>query len=308
MPAFLKRFRYAAVAIVSLVLFVGGLVSGSAGNPLILGEQNTAGAATTSLTTSSNQGTGLFVNQDGAGVAIQGVAVSGSAGKFTSNSGAAISAVARDPKAYGLEALNTSEVAGSGAAVRASATATSAIVATSSRNVPLFIAGPDDKPPMAVNSSERVARLNVDATDGWSFGCPESSVLSQGLCFELTARRAATAWDAADACQALDDYGYRYRLPSVQQLRAARAVEGIQISADGEHTDSVQATGDVLQTLLAFEDGAVEPVPTTEERAFRCVTAPLSVDLALVPAAEQERYPAPALLSGSAGPDGSPAD
>lgn len=305
MPAFLNRFRYALVAIVSLVLFVGGLVSGSAGNPFILGEQNTAGTATTSLTTSSNQGAGLFVNQDGGGIAIRADAHAGIAGSFTSNGGVAINGLVRDAQAYGIQAINMAEVAGSGTALTASAVRNVAILAKSNGAPPLFIVGPTDRPPMVVNSATRVDNLNVDATDGWSIGCPESTVLSQGLCFELSARGPATVWEAADACQALDDGGYRYRLPSVQQLRSARAVEGIDIAADGEQVDGIQVSGDALLSLIVFDDGTVAAAPTTEERAYRCVTAPLSVDLSLLSREERSRYPRPAETTGTSDPNGS---
>jgi hypothetical protein len=307
MQAIPHRFRYGLVAAVSLALFVGGVVSGAAGNPLILGTQNVSGSATTELRSNVARGAVLYVAQDGRGSAVMGETSKGSAGSFISTSGIAVNGVGRDQDAFGLVALNGSDERGSGAALRASSDANSAIVATSSNNIPLFIAGPDDRPPMAVNSSKRVTQLNADATDGWSIGCPENTVLSQGLCFQHAPQALASSWDAADSCQALDVAGFRFRLPSVQQLRSARGVEGIDIDVNGEHTDSIQSSGDALQTLIVFDDGRVATASADAPHRFRCVAEPLAVDVSLVANGEANRYPPVATPLVGAAEDGSPA-
>lgn len=302
------RFRYGLVAAVSVALFVGGVVSGAAGSPFLLGAENVAGTAATGLTTNSSSGAALAVSQDGGGAAIQATSKAGTAGAFTSTAGNAISATARGKDAYGLHVLNTSLVRGSGAALRASADAGFAIFATSNGGPAIFIAVSDDAPPLAVNSSQRVEKLNVDATDGWSLGCPRGTVLSQGLCFGRTPQAASSAWAAADACASVGAGGYRYRLPTLQQLRSARDVEGMQIDIEGEHTDSISASGEDLISLIVFDDGTVEPVAPTDKRAFRCVTEPIAFDASLIAPDEVGRYPDPAPATGAAGPTGGRAE
>lgn len=306
MPPLIYRFRFALVSAVSLALFVGGLVSGSAGSPLLLGRQNSAGTATTSLNTNNSSSAVLFVTQEGTGTAIRGVAEIGTAGFFTSAGGSAISGVVANPATYGFFAANEAKEKGDGAALRASAKANPALVATSDGSTPLVLRGPENAPPMTVTSSQRVDQLNADATDGWSIGCPEGTVWSQGLCFEGQARAAESAWDAADACQALgDEAGWRYRLATVQQLRAIRGLDDIDLDSAGEHTDSIQADGEDLRTLVVTDEGAVAAVPAIEAHSFRCIAPPLAVDPTSVSGEEADRYIPPVPVVGTAERDGS---
>lgn len=305
MPSLLFRFRFALVAAVSLALFVGGLVSGSAGSPLLLGRPNNAGTQTTSLNANTPAAAAVLVTQEGTGTAIRGIAEIGTAGFFTSTGGSAISGVVANSSTYGLFASNEADKKGQGAGLRASAKANPALVATSDGSTPLVLRGPDRLPPMTVSSARRVDLLNADATDGWSIGCPEGTIYSQGLCFETVVHPAASAWDAADACQALGaDTGWRYRLATVQQLRAIRGLSAINFDRDGEHTDSIQLSGGELVTLLVSEDGAVSGVSAVEERPFRCVAAPLAVDPDGLNGSELDRYPTPVTPSGSADASG----
>ena len=38
------------------------------------------------------------------------------------------------------------------------------------------------------------------STDGWSIGCPSSTVLSGGLCFDTSTRGSGNVFDASEAC------------------------------------------------------------------------------------------------------------
>src|SRR5688572_6105866 len=96
------------------------------------GDAKAAGAANTSLTTSST-GTALLVTQKGSGTALRGSAVGpGSiAGFFTANNGTGVSGVTGSPNSYGVFAQNNG-AGGTGGALRASGNNNQAVVATSS--------------------------------------------------------------------------------------------------------------------------------------------------------------------------------
>jgi hypothetical protein len=159
-----------------------------------------------------------------------------------------------------------------------------------------------------------VNAATAEKTDGWSLGCPTGTVWSQGLCFETTNRAADTVYDASEICAGLGLIGgWRYRLPTVHQLRAARGVTNITLDAGGEHTDSLfrEWDGDSnnYHSITVTDAGAVASVIGNTLRKFRCVTPPQSLDFFFIPLSEQEAYPEPPSYSGTeVNSDGSPAE
>lgn len=282
MESFFLRTRFALVAAVSLALFVGGLVSGSAGAALIVGRENSAGSSTTSLGSNTPSEPVLFVRQEGAGTAVRAVAEIGIAGFFSSSDGAGVSGVVANSETFGVYAANDSESPGSGAALRASAAVNPAISATSGSASPIHIAGPIDRPPMVVNSTIRVSNLHADGVDGWSVGCPAETILTASLCFEAKPRSAASVYEAAETCHSASRSGaWQFVLPTALQLRTVRDDPGLDLSADGEHTDSLHGTSDGIGTLVVFPGGQVEQASLSEPLPYRCVTMPLWPDVAM---------------------------
>jgi len=94
--------------------------------------------------------------------------------------------------------------------------------------------------------------------------CPTGTVLSQGACFEVTPRAAATYEGANDAC-----VGAGRRLPSAAELSGfTRQVQAI---------PSTERSGDLFNTNTSFNvkpDGSFEAVPFATAAAFRCVASP----------------------------------
>lgn len=278
MQSFFLRTRFALVAAVSLALFIGGLASGSAGLPLVLGRPNSAGTETTQLGANTASEPTFLVQQEGSGTALRAEAHAGIAGFFSSGDGSGVSGVSGHPQNFGVYAGNDAEEDGGGAALRAKAIGNAAIVATSEGTAPIAVYGPEDEPPLTVDSSVRVDGLHADGVDGWSFGCPPETVWGGGICLEASPRAAASVLEAADRCAATEgERGWAFHLPTALQLRAA-AADGVDLSPDGEHSDSLYGTSDGLTSLVVAPDGGISVGGAEEERAFRCATAPLWPD------------------------------
>lgn len=185
-------------------------------------------------------------------------------------------------------------------------------------------------PTQAVNRGQMAAFLNrlgalqegktpvvnaktSQSTDGFSIGCPPSTVWSGSICIENTARDAATYFSANDTCAGLQGFlgsGWRYRLPMMGELRGARSLSGIAIDAGGEWTDAVHSEGGAYFSVVVTDGGVIDQESTISSHKFRCAAVPLSVDLNLIiiPLDERDRYPDPPQYDG--GPvneDGSPA-
>lgn len=282
MQSLILRTRFPLVAAVSLALFVGGLASGSAGSPFVLGRPNSAGTETTQLGANTASGPIFLVQQEGSGTALRAEAHVGIAGFFSSGNGAGVSGVTGHSGQYGVYAGNDSEERGSGGALRAKARSTAAIVATSDEASPMVVGGPDDQPPFVLNSSVMVENLNADSVDGWSVKCPPGTTWSAGLCIETSARSAASVLQAADTCSsaAADDGDWHFRLPTALQLRAA-VRDGLEISASGEHTDSLHGADDGLSTLVVTADGELAVASAADEYAYRCAASPLWPDVSM---------------------------
>jgi len=279
MQSLFLRTRFALVAAISIALFIGGLASGSAGMPFVLGRSNSAGTETTQLGANTASDPILLVQQEGSGTAVRGEAHGGIAGFFSSGNGLGVSGVTGYAESYGVYAGNDAADGGRGGALRARAVATTAIVATSEQLPPIAIDGPDDQPPLIVNSSVKVENLHADAVDGWSVGCPPDTTWSGGVCFESSSRTAASVLDAADRCSALavDEGSWEFRLPTALQLRAA-VMDGLELSMDGEHSDSLHGTSDGLTSLVVAPNGGIAVANAGDEYAYRCAASPLWPD------------------------------
>jgi hypothetical protein len=106
--------------------------SAAAGQPVIMGNANSAGTTNTSLATAST-GSALLVTQNGTGTALRGSAVgAGSiAGFFTASNGTGISGVTGAGGSYGVFAQNNG-AAGAAGALRAAGGNNDGVVATTS--------------------------------------------------------------------------------------------------------------------------------------------------------------------------------
>lgn len=300
MVAVPRPTRIAALAAVALALILAGTAVGAAGGALILGAANSAGTTNTSLTTATNSGTAFLVTQNGTATALRGVATNGIAGFFTSANGSGVSGVVANLNSYGVYAANDAASTGTGAALRAAGKNNYAVVATSDDKAPIKVVGPIGMAPFEVNSTVLVTNLNADNTDGWSFGCPSGTTYSQGLCFEQTNRAAQNVYGAADTCAGLGGiFGqiYRWRLPTIHQLRSARDAYLIALDASGEHTDSLHdfwnGASSQTNSWTVFDNGTLGDVVGGTARNFRCVTSPYSYFQSFIILSEQDRYPEP---------------
>lgn len=120
------------------------------------------------------------------------------------------------------------------------------------------------------------------STDGWSIGCPSSTVLSGGLCFETSARTAQSIFGASETCANLGGgllgRGQIWTLPAALELRAAHANGDITISAE-EWSSSFAVDG----ASTGFEAVTVNGTTLDDEaspgsQAFRCAAIPLQID------------------------------
>jgi len=154
----LSTARFAAVLAVAAIIFGAGLVSGAAGDPLILGSttNNSGGSAT--LVSSNVNGNAFAIAQTGAGVnanGIRGDASTGTGGVFTSSSNNALFATAASGNRFAMVAVSNGG-AGTGGALFADGNANPAIDIQTDGSVP----------PMTVSSTGLVTNLNSDLVDG----------------------------------------------------------------------------------------------------------------------------------------------
>lgn len=163
-------------------------------------------------------------------------------------------------------------------------------------------------------STPSVNARTAQSTDGFSIGCPSGTVWSGSICIETTPRAAATYFTANDACAALQGLlgsGWRYRLPITGELRGARALSGIALTAGGEWVDAIHADEGVFYSITVNDAGVIDQETTISSNAYRCAAVPLAVDLNLIfiPLEEQARYPQAAdQQSTDVGQDGAPAN
>ena len=94
--------------------------------------------------------------------------------------------------------------------------------------------------------------------------CPSGTTLSQGVCFETTARAATTYTTANDTCVLAGR-----RLPQAAELNGYTR----HVTAN----PAVEWSGDLFNTTTAFTvnpDGTFNATPFTTATAYRCVSAP----------------------------------
>ena len=104
----------------------------ASGDPLVLGSlTNSAGTASTKLSTSTvASGTALYVQQNGTGTALRGLANTGIAGFFTSSNGTGVSGVTAKNNQFGVYGANDALTNGGGEAIRANGQQNHGLVAT----------------------------------------------------------------------------------------------------------------------------------------------------------------------------------
>lgn len=155
----LSTARFAAVLAVAAVVFGAGLVSGAAGQPLIMGSTtNSAGSSATKMSSNVN-GNAFAVAQTGSGNAANGIrgdASQGTGGVFTSSSNNALFATAASGNRFAMVAVSNG-AAGTGGALFADGNANPAIDIQTNSGVP----------PMTVNSTTNVTNLNSGFVDGY---------------------------------------------------------------------------------------------------------------------------------------------
>ena len=129
----LSTARFAAILAVTAVVFGAGLVSGAAGQPLIMGSTtNSAGSSATKMSSNVN-GNAFAVAQTGSGNAANGIrgdASQGTGGVFTSSSNNALFATAASGNRFAIVAVGNGS-AGTGGALLADGNANTAIEAVS---------------------------------------------------------------------------------------------------------------------------------------------------------------------------------
>ena len=106
--------------------------------------------------------------------------------------------------------------------------------------------------------------LNQIQTSALTPACQTGTVLSQGVCIELTARGAATYNDAVDTCASVGG-----RLPSPQELNHFTRKVGT--------IGSAEWSGDLVSTTFAFTvnpDGTFSSTALNSAGFYRCVLYP----------------------------------
>lgn len=276
----LSTARFAAVLAVAAVVFGAGLVSGAAGQPLIMGSTtNSAGSSATKMSSNVN-GNAFAVAQTGSGNAANGIrgdASQGTGGVFTSSSNNALFATAASGNRFAMVAVSNG-AAGTGGALFADGNANPAIDMQTNSGVP----------PMTVNSDAQVVNLNGDETDGWDVGCPGGTTWAGGLCLETSMRTPATIYDAAVACAALGsdpsiERGQQWMLPSLFQLYGAATNDDITLAETGEWTDVLYVDDALFSAMMVYQlsngvVGTEEALAPGSLLPYRCGAVPLSVD------------------------------
>jgi hypothetical protein len=126
------------------------------------------------------------------------------------------------------------------------------------------------------------------STDGWSFGCPANTTYSQGKCFENTLRTSVSdIYAASDACATIGTAlpllgGYRWHLPSANELLSAARVTSLNLTATPEWTsDMYIEDDDGWSGLKVFNFiGADISIQASgnDDGPFRCATYPMAWD------------------------------
>lgn len=132
-----------------------------------------------------------------------------------------------------------------------------------------------------------------NSTDGWSLGCPGSTALSGGLCFETGTRPALNVFDASETCGALGGgifgFGQVWTLPGVLELRAAD--EGGDIAITAEEWSSTYYFDDAngAQAASVVGNGGTVDHNTLDLLPYRCASIPSRFDgIIFIPFGEEQ--------------------
>jgi hypothetical protein len=182
-PARSRRTLLAAAAGGLLAAVAGALgrpVPAAATHLLGFGHVNDAGAANTTLTTSST-GTALLVTQNGTGTALRGSASNGIAGFFTSASGSGVSGVVAANNKFGVYGANDALTYGGGAAIRADGKGNHGLVATTAEPSASAVRGFNMAGGYSVHGEGWIAVYGESASNAGVWGQTETGIGVYGV-------------------------------------------------------------------------------------------------------------------------------
>jgi hypothetical protein len=130
------------------------------------------------------------------------------------------------------------------------------------------------------------------STDGWSLGCPTSTVLAGALCFDTGTRGSADVFDASEACANLGSdplfgRGQVWKLPAVLELRAADLNGDINITAPEWSSTYYFDDANGAQAASYNGTGGTSDHNTLDVLPYRCAALPMQRDLFFIIAADQ---------------------
>lgn len=270
-----SRLRTSTVIAAVLALFVTGIVSGAAGDFMVLGEGNNSGTAQTVL---QNAGTGAAFTLKSTNVSTGATGIFGWSSSTSANSTRGVYGRADGANSYGVYALQNGG-AGTGAAV----------YADGGLNYALDLrVDDDDQAPIKVNSDGKVVNLNSDQVDNWHMGCPANTTYSQGLCFDNSTRGTATSiYEASDNCAEIIVLGgHTWHLPAANRLLSASRTTSLNIGTSAEWTSDMwidSVDGWVGLTVLNSLGADIsQRSAATTDALYRCATYPYFGDFEFV--------------------------
>lgn len=127
-----------------------------------------------------------------------------------------------------------------------------------------------------------VNAATAQSTDGWSIGCPSSTVLSGGLCFDTSTRSTGNVFTASTFCADLGGglfgRGQIWKLPGVLELRAADENGDIAITAEEWSSTYYFDDTNSAQAASVLGNGGTQDNDTLDVLPFRCAAIPLQID------------------------------
>jgi hypothetical protein len=134
---------------------------------------------------------------------------------------------------------------------------------------PALQLGVGSGPPLAVNSSKRVANLNADKVDGLSLACPSGTLFHEGVCIERALRATSASFPSAQS-DCLDEPGTRLPTPGeLQTLEGRTAREW----SNHAYTD-FGGTSNFNVDIMVEPDGTLGTFQQGGLGAYRCVKQP----------------------------------
>jgi len=128
------------------------------------------------------------------------------------------------------------------------------------------------------------------STDGMSLGCPANTIWSQGICIDTALREAGAnadgIYDASDSCATIGTAlplfgGYRWFLPTANQLLSAARVSGLNVLTAEWASDMWYDSTDGWSGLIVldfFGSKITAPASGADDYPYRCATYPISSD------------------------------